>query len=122
MFLHKRILLQQTSNTRNTRTLQETLKTSELKCQQLSGTRLVQIPRYRLQDNTKTRSSLANDVHPYVTNNQLESSVPLYSHQIRINPDMSTDLNTQYNSIWNMSQVSAAHDHDTSQVWGSSVS
>ena len=59
MFLHKRILLQQTSNTRNTRTLQETLKTSELKCQQLSGTRLVQIPRYRLQDNTKTRSSLA---------------------------------------------------------------
>ena len=42
MFLHKRILLQQTSNTRNTRTLQETLKTSELKCQQLSGTRLVQ--------------------------------------------------------------------------------
>ena len=59
MFLHKRILLQQTSNTRNTRTLQETLKTSELKCQQLSGTRLVQIPRYRLQDDTKTRSSLA---------------------------------------------------------------
>ena len=59
MFLHKRILLQQTSNTRNTRTLQETLKTSELKCQQLSGTRLVRIPRYRLQDNTKTRSSLA---------------------------------------------------------------
>ena len=122
MFLHKRILLQQTSNTRNTRTLQETLKTNELKCQQLSGTRLVQIPRYRLQDNTKTRSSLANDVHPYVTNNQLESSVPLYSHQIRINPDMSTDLNTQYNSIWDMSQVSAAHDHDTSQIWGSSVS
>ena len=130
MFLHKRILLQQTSNTRNTRTLQETLKTSELKCQQLSGTRLVQIPRYRLQDNTKTRSSLANDVHPYVTNNQLESSVPLYSQQIRINPDMSwksvdimyTDLNTKYNSIWDMSQVSVAHDHDTSQVWGSSVS
>ena len=71
-----------------------------------------------------------HDVHPYVTNNQLESSVPLYSHQIRINPDMSwksvdimyTDLNTKYNSILDMSQVSVAHDHDTSQVWGSSVS
>ena len=63
-----------------------------------------------------------HDVHPYVTNNQLESSVPLYGHQIRINPDMSTELNTKYNSIWDMSQVSAAHDHDTSQVWGSSVS
>ena len=58
MFLHKRILLQ-TSNTRNTRTLQETLKTNELKCQQHSGTRIVQISGYRLQDNTKTQSSLA---------------------------------------------------------------
>jgi hypothetical protein len=121
MFLHRPILLQQTSNTRNIRTLQETLQTNELKCQQLrygacSDCRISPARQY------KDPSSTRHDVHPYVANNQLESSVPLHSHQIRINPDMSTDLNTKYNSIWDMSQVSAAYDHDTSQVWGSSVS
>jgi len=76
MFLHNCILLQQTSNTRNTRTLQETLKTNELKCQQLSGTRLVQIPRYRLQDNTKTRSSLAKTfIHMSPTINLNQASL-----------------------------------------------
>ena len=43
---------------------------------------------------------------------QKQSSVPLHHHQIRIKPDMSINLDTKYNSIWDMFRISAAHDHD----------